>query len=106
LFALAEACGRDCFESSEKGLRWLANPPEIPGALIDMERNVIWHKVARHEPGRLVRRLQTTGSLLHLAIRVLTVDSIFPSGPIDCESWPYHMGWILHAFSSDSHLRL
>ncbi len=101
LFALAKACSQDYSESIEKGLRWLTDPPEIPGALIDIERDVIWRKVARHEPRRLVRGLQATASRLHPAIRVPAVDVAFPPNAVDYESRPYHMGWILHAWPSN-----
>ena len=98
LFALAKACGRDYSASIEKGLHWLANPPEIPGTLVDTERDVIWRKVARREPGRLVTRLQAMASYIHPAIRLPGVDVVFPPNSIDYESRPYHMGWILHAW--------
>ncbi len=98
LFALAEACGRDYSESIENGLRWLSNPAEITGSLVDTKRNVIWRKVARREPGRLVRGLQATVSRLHPAIRLPAVDAVFPPNSIDYESRPYHMGWILYAW--------
>ena len=98
LFALAKACGRDYSESIEKGLHWLANPPEIPGTLVDTERDVIWRKVARREPGRLVTRLQAMASYIHPAIRLPGVDVAFPPSSVDYESRPYHMGWILHAW--------
>jgi hypothetical protein len=101
LFALAKACGRDYSESIEKGLCWLSNPVEITGSLVDTERNVIWRKVARHEPGRLVRGLQATASRLHPAIRLPGVDVAFPSNSVDYESRPYHMGWILHTWPSN-----
>ncbi len=101
LYALAKACGRDYSASIEKGLHWLANPPEIPGTLVDTERDVIWRKVARREPGRLVTRLQATVSRLHSAMRIPAVDSIFPPNSVDYESRPYHMGWILHAWPAN-----
>jgi len=102
LFALTNACGRDYSASVEKGLNWLLNPTEISGSLIDTERNVIWRKVARREPGRLVRSLQATSSCLHPAIRVPGVDFLFPPVSIDYESRPYHMGWILYAWPINS----
>jgi hypothetical protein len=102
LFALAEACGQDYSESIEKGLHWLCNPVEITGTLVDTERNVIWRKVARREPGRLVRSLQAITSCLHSAIRVPGVDFLFPPVSIDYESRPYHMGWILHAWPANA----
>ena len=101
LFALAKACGRDYSESIEKGLRWLSNPVEITGSLVDTERNVIWRKVARREPGRLVRSLQATASRLHPAIRLPGIDIAFPSNSVDYESRPYHMGWILYAWPAN-----
>ena len=106
LFALAQACGQDYSASIEKGLNWLFSPSEITGKLVDPERNIIWRKVGRREPGKLVRGLQAAASCLHSSIRVPGVDVIFPAVSIDYESRPYHMGWILHAFSSGSHLRV
>ncbi len=101
LFALAETCGLDHSESIEKGLRWLFNPAEITGSLVDTERNVIWRRVGRHEPWRLVRGLQAIASGLHPAIRLPAVDLVFPPNSVDYESRPYHMGWILHAWPAD-----
>ncbi len=100
LFAVAEACGRDHSKSIEKGLRWLANPAEKIESLIDTNRNVIWRKVARREPGRGVRGLQAAASRLHPSVRLPAVDIAFPPNTVDWESRPYHMGWILYAWSS------
>ena len=101
LFALARACGRSYVTSIEKGLCWLMNPHEIDNSLVDMKRNVIWRKVARREPVKLVRGLQAVLSRVHSSIRMPGVDIIFPPGSIDYESRPYHMGWILHAWPAD-----
>ena len=98
LFALAKACGRDSSASIERGLRWLLNPPEKAGALIDTEHNIIWRKVARREPRRLVRGLQAAASYLHPNLRLPGMDILFPPVSIDYESRPYEMGWILHAW--------
>ncbi|MEA3225018.1 MAG: hypothetical protein U9Q07_03645 [Planctomycetota bacterium] len=98
LFALAETSGHDHSESIERGLRWLVNPQEKIDSLIDPKRNVIWRKVARHEPNKLVRGLQATASRVHPAIRLPALDTIFPPNVIDYETRPYHMGWILHAW--------
>ena len=98
LFALAKACGHDHSNSIEKGLCWLSNPTEIAKSLIDTERNIIWRKVARREPSRLVRGLQAATSRLHSVMRIPAVDLIFPPSSIDYETRPYHMGWILHAW--------
>ena len=101
LFALAEACGLDYSRTIEKGLRWLVNPPEISGEIIDMQRNIIWRKVGRREPGKLIRSLQAIASYMHPAIKLPYVDIIFPPNSVDYESRPYHMGWILYAWSAD-----
>ena len=104
LFALADACDKkDHSEAIDKSLGWLTNPPEIPNSLIDRERNVIWRKVARREPFKLVRKLQATASYLHQTLRVPGADLLFPAVSIDYESRPYHMGWILYAWP-DEHL--
>ncbi len=98
LAALGKACGRDYSEWIDKGLLWLLRPAEKVGALIDTDRNVIWRKVARHEPGRLVRGLQAAASRLHPAARFPGVDLAFRPTWIDYETRPYHMGWILYAW--------
>ena len=98
LSALTRACGPDHSASIEKSLRWLVSPPEKTGSLIDGERNVIWRKVARREPRRLVRGLQATASWLHPRFRAPAVDVFFPPISVDYESRPYEMGWILHAW--------
>ncbi|MFC1793344.1 hypothetical protein ACFL3Q_07135 [Planctomycetota bacterium] len=102
LSALSRACGQDHSVSIEKGLRWLAHPAEKTDSLIDKEHNAIWRSVARREPGRLVLGLQSAASYVHPAIRVPGVDVLFPPVLIDYESRPYHMGWILHAWRSNS----
>ena len=101
LFALKKASGQDHRDSIEKGLQWLADPPEIPGGLMDAESDVIWRKVARHEPGKLVRALQAAASRLHPALRVPATNLIFRPTWIDRETRPYHMAWILHAWPAE-----
>jgi hypothetical protein len=99
LFDLQEACGDDHMPAIERSLRWLSHPPEIAGSLVDREFDLIWRKVARHEPGKLVRNLQAALSCLHPALRVPSADLIFPPGYIDDETRPYEMGWLLYAWS-------
>jgi len=102
LQAVARACGQDYSESIEKGLRWLDHPPEKTGSLIDTERNLIWRKIARRGPGKLVRGLHATASSLHQNLRIPGVDVLFPPVIDDYEPRPYHMGWILHAWSNEN----
>lgn len=98
LAALAEASGDEHTRAVQAGLAWLRHVPEIGGSLIDAEADLIWRKVARHEPGKLVRGLQASASRLHPALRVPGVTLAFRPGWIDYESRPYHMGWILHTW--------
>ena len=98
LFALRDAGGRDHADAAARGMAWLTDPPEIRGSLIDAQAGAIWRKVARHEPGKLVRGLQAAASRLHPALRAPGVNALFRPGWIDYETRPYHMGWILHAW--------
>jgi len=100
LFALKRAGGHDHQQAVERSLAWLERPPEIPNSLIDTQANVIWRKVARREPGKLARSANALASRLHPAMRVPALDALLPPRAIDYESRPYHMGWILHAWSS------
>lgn len=103
LSALANACGKDYPQTVEKSLNWLKNPPELQDSLIDRKRNIIWRKIARREPFKLVRKIQASVSYLHPAFRAPGMDTLFPPVSIDYESRPYHMGWILYAWP-DEHL--
>ena len=96
--ALRDACGVDHSEMIEKGLKWLAHSKEINGSLIDDDRQIIWRKVFRREPSKLVRKMQAAASSMHPAVRVPGTDILFPPVAIDYESRPYHMGWILYAW--------
>jgi len=100
LLALQEACGEDYSSAVHRGLRWLMAPPESETALVDKPCGIIWRKVARHEPGKLVRGLQAAASRIHPGVRTPGLELLFPPGRIDHETRPYHMGWILHAWSS------
>jgi hypothetical protein len=98
LKAAGKALDQDYSESMSKGLDWLADPAEQTDSLVDLQRNVIWRKVARREPAKLVRGLQAVASRLHPGIRTPGVDLLFPPVEIDYETRPYHMAWILYAW--------
>ena len=104
LFAVARACGRDYTDAIDRGVHWLFHPSENIPSLVDVERDIIWRKVARRGPGKLVRGLQAMASGLHPSLRVPGVDALFPPVTVDYESRPYHMGWILHAWPTDGAL--
>ena len=95
--ALKQACGDDYENAVQLGLDWLESSPEISGSLIDPHDDFIWRKVARHDPGKLVRILQASAVRIHHSLRMPLVESLFPPGYVDFESRPYHMGWILFA---------
>lgn len=94
-----ECCGFDHLDSVQRSMSWLDHSPEIDGSLVDRQAGVIWRKVARHEPGKLVRHLQAGLSRLHAGMRLPGVDLLFPTGYIDYETRPYHMGWMLYAWN-------
>lgn len=100
LFAVAEAGGTDYGSAIQRGLDWLAHSPELGGrTLIDDATGVVWRKVARREPRKLTRTLQAAASALHPALRAPGTNVLFPPVAIDWESRPYHLGWILYAWS-------
>ncbi len=102
LFALQDACGVDSSAAIARGLSWLVAAPEIGGrSLIDRDADLIWRKVSRHEPGKLARGVQALASRVHPTLRAPGVNTLLRPGFIDFESRPYHLGWILHAFSPE-----
>lgn len=99
LLALREAGGKDFAPALQKGLDWLWHAPEIGASLVDDAADLVWRKVARREPNKLSRYLQAGATLLHPALRVPGTDMIFPPVQIDYEDRPYHLGWLLHAWT-------
>jgi hypothetical protein len=102
LFALGRAGGPNFGRSIAKGMDWLTSAPELQGgSLIDEATGVIWRKVARREPGKLSRYLNAAASRVSPRLRVPGLDLLCPPGVIDYEDRPYHLGWLLYAWSSD-----
>jgi hypothetical protein len=100
LRALVEAGGPDFSHHIHRGLMWLGAAPELNGgSLIDKQADLVWRKVCRREPRKAVRYLQATASRIHPAGRIPAVDFIFPARRIDFEDRPYHLGWLLYAWS-------
>jgi hypothetical protein len=98
LLDLLDAGGADHSEAIRRGLRWMESAPEIGRTLIEDDLALIWRKVCRAEPGKLVRALRATASLVHPRLRLEWLDAIFPPRSVDHESRPYHLGWILFAW--------
>ncbi|MBW2119543.1 MAG: hypothetical protein JRH09_16700 [Deltaproteobacteria bacterium] len=101
LFALMDAGGPDFMKYVQKGLEWLAHPPELGASLIDNDADLIWRKVARREPGKLSRYAQAIVSRVHPAFRVPGLNAMFPPGAVDYENRPYHLGWFLYAWPEE-----
>ena len=72
--------------------------PEVEETLIDESRSVIWRKVGRVEPGKLVRVIRAGTSRLRSDWRMGVLDAVFPPKRVDYESRPYHLGWVLHTW--------
>lgn len=101
LFALMDV-DPDCdyLDAVDRGLRWMNSAPELNGgSILDRAAGVFWRKVARHEPNKLTRRLQAAFSALGPGVRAPGVNTLFRPGAIDYELRPYHLGWLLYAFS-------
>ncbi len=81
-------------------------PVERAQSLIDEQADLIWRKIARHEPAKAARAVQAVASRLHPAFRVPGLDGLFRPGRVDYECRPYHLGWILHAWRGDRVSRL
>lgn len=98
LLDLAEAGGRDYSEAIRLGLRWMERAAELGVSLIDDEHDIIWRKIGRTDPQKLVRRLRAVASRVHPNLHLGLLDSLFPTSRIDYESRPYHLGWVLHTW--------
>jgi hypothetical protein len=100
LFALRQAGGPNFADAVAAGMDWLVSAPELDGgSLIDKDTGVIWRKVARREPRKLARYLNAAASRLSPSLRAPGLDVLLPAGAIDFEDRPYHLGWLLFAWS-------
>ena len=98
LLDLAEAGGDEHPDAIRLGLSWMVESPEIGRSLIDESEGVIWRKVGRGDPKKLVRVAHAAGSAIRPGFRLGVLDRIFPPRLVDEESRPYHLGWVLYAW--------
>jgi hypothetical protein len=98
LLDLKEAGGPDHGDAIRRGLRWMEVAPEIGRSLVDEKVQVIWRKVARREPRKMMRMTRSVASRLHPSLRLVWLDRLFPPVSVDYESRPYHLGWVLFAW--------
>jgi len=95
LLDLAEAGGVDHSEEIRRGLLWMQRSPAARRSIIDDANRVIWRKLGRREPGKLVRQIRAVTTSLDPRFRLGMLDAVFPPVKIDWESRPYHLGWVL-----------
>ena len=98
LFDLADAGGGTGLDPICAGLRWLAAPAETTERLIVDELPVIWRKVARNDPRKLVRGLAAAGTAIWPGTSVPGADRLYPPIAVDRECRPYELGWLLYAW--------
>jgi hypothetical protein len=98
LMELREAGGPDHRRAVADGLGWLLERPESAADLIDDELGVVWRKVGRREPRKIVRKVRSAASSGELGLRLTWLDPVFPPGPVDRECRPFELGWLLYAW--------
>ena len=95
LLDLAEAGGGSHDEAIGRGLAWLVRRPEYAGPMIHDEHGVTTRKVARRDPGKLVRGVRGATTGIRPGLRLGAIDRLFPPGAVDTECRPYEFGWLL-----------
>ena len=98
LLDLAEAGGVDHSDEIRRGLLWMQRVPVVGSSIIDEENRLIWRKLGRREPGKLVRQVRAATTSLATGFRLGMLDAVFPPVQVDWESRPYHLGWVLDAW--------
>jgi hypothetical protein len=98
LLDLADAGGECHLAAICRGLRWLSQRPETSEQLVLDQPPVTWRKVARADPGKLVRGVRSASTRLKPGLRLTVLDRLFPPGPVDHECRPYELGWLLYAW--------
>lgn len=101
LFDLTDAGGGDFGPSIRKGLRWMAEVPELGAGhepLILDELGATWRKVYRGDPKKAVRAARGLGTRLAPGLRLKSLDRVYRPLSVDRECRPYEFGWMLHAW--------
>ena len=102
LLELWEAGGPDHRAAVAHGLGWLVRHPETAADLIADEVGVVWRKVGRREPSKLVRKARSAASAIAPGLRLPWLDVVFPPGRIDRECRPLELGWLLYTWQPDA----
>ena len=101
LFDLTDAGGSDFGASIRKGLRWMADVPELGAGhepLILDELGATWRKVYRGDPKKAVRAARGLGTRVVPGLRLKSLDRVYRPLSVDRECRPYEFGWMLHAW--------
>jgi hypothetical protein len=101
LMELHEAGGPDHGAEIALGLKWLTDHPESDSPLIDTATGVVWRKIGRRGPRKIVRKLRAAATAAHPNLHLTALDRMFPPGPVDYECRPYELGWLLYAWHSE-----
>ena len=92
LFALGESSGQDYSTSIFKGLAWIYGQNELNLDLLGDSANIVWRCIYH---SKLTAYVEEAASLAGFGPR-----SRIPTGlRIRFEDRPYHLGWVLYAFS-------
>ncbi|GAA1580770.1 hypothetical protein [Streptomyces globosus] len=105
LFDLADAGGSDHGAAIRRGLRWMAEVPELAGPdgvprepMIREDYAVTWRKVYRGDPAKAVRAARGLAARVVPGARLTPLDRVFRPLAVDRECRPYEFGWLLHAW--------
>jgi hypothetical protein len=102
LFDLAEAGGEVDLDAIRRGLGWLVAAPEVSDALILDRPGLTVRKVARRDPGKLVRGLRAVAAKVRPGTELPALDRLRPPAAVDRECRPYELGWLLDCWLSGS----
>lgn len=100
LLDLLDAGGADHRAAVVKGLGWIDSHPETDRAMVSPEDGMIWRKVGRSEPPKLVRLIASLTTAVKTGWHLPGLDAVFPPGKVDYECRPYEFGWMLYAWRS------
>jgi len=96
LFAAGKAAGEDFRPAIYKGLRWLDRKNELGVNMIDADEHLIWRCIHKNPNQRYWDGFR--------AVLGLSTDIKHTELQVKFECRPYHLGWILYAFASESEI--
>jgi hypothetical protein len=102
LFDLAEAGGQVDLDAIRRGLGWLTSAPEVSDVLILDRPGLTVRRVARRDPGKLVRGLRAAASKVRPGTQLAGLDRLWPPSAVQRECRPYELGWLLDCWLSGS----